>query len=120
MSRIPALPAIPVPGATAYLVGWRDCITGLFTDAGIYSEAAPTTMLRSRLRPVPLLSMQSRFAPAVGGYERAVDSLAAVVEKTPQLAWATRTRTYRLMERNRKRMYAERAARLPVTGRVIR
>jgi len=105
------LPTLPLPRATAWLVGWRDSRTGLFTDAGIYSEASPTTMLRSPVRPVALLEMRSSHAPGDGGFERAVDALASVVERTPGLAWATRTRTYRLMEQNRKRMIAERATR---------
>ena len=103
---------IPYAGSTAWLVAWQDSQTGLFEDAGIYSEATPTTFgpINGRhLRPVTLLSMQSRFTPGQGGFGRAMEALAQVVERTPGLAWTTRTQTYRLMEASRKQHAAERA-----------
>jgi hypothetical protein len=106
--------ALPRAGASAYLVAWQDSQTGVITDAGIYSEASPTCArpINGRhLRPVALLYSQSRFEAGQGGFERAVNTVADLVERTPSLAWVKGARTYRLMERNRKQMYAERARR---------
>jgi len=107
------IPAVVGPrsrvGAVAYLVGWQDIRTGVFTDAGIYSEPSPTVMLRSFLRPVTLCHSQSRYAPARGGYERAVITMQQVAEKTPAFQWTTRTRTYQLMKSNLRRLIEGRA-----------
>ena len=91
----------PNAGATAYLVGWQDPKTGLFEDAGIYSEGSPTMPDMHGPRPIALLAVQSRFDPRQGGYERASSQLHDMVRNTPSLAWVTRTRTFQLMERNR-------------------
>jgi hypothetical protein len=62
------------------------------------------------IRPVALLSMHSRFEPSAGGFERASDALADAVARRRDLAWATQTRTYRLMMADRRRVDADRAA----------
>jgi hypothetical protein len=114
------LPAIigprPRVGATVYLVAWRDSLTGVVTDAGIYSEATPTCvgpLGKQHLRPVAVLAMHSRLEAAQGGYQRASDQLAELVAKTPSLAWATRCRTFRMMQ-NRPRPGARLIARAVV------
>ena len=86
--------------ACAYLVGWMDKPTGLFVDAGIYSEPRPsflTTADLHRLEPIVLCHVQSRF---VDGYERARDAVKAHILRTRELAWVLQTKTYRAMEQS--------------------
>jgi hypothetical protein len=120
MTFHPLPPAIPVTlgpapalGASAWLVAWQDSQTGLFIDAGIYSEATPTCVgpVNGRhARPVVLLKMQSRLPAGAGGYERASRALEDVVARRRDLAWATQTRTYSKMTADRRRRDADRAA----------
>jgi hypothetical protein len=87
----------------AYLVGWIDVASGQWIDAGIYSEAAPTGFLRGP-KPVTLLSAVSKFDPAVGGFDRASETLRRLAEATPALQWTTRMHTFRRQDAVKKRM----------------
>lgn len=96
-------------GSRAYLVGWLDPATGRFFDAGVYSEATPTSPNMHTAKTVVLLSTVSRFESEEGGYERATDALRRIAEKVPELCWATHSRIYRIQAANDALFKRERA-----------
>jgi len=99
--------------AGAYLVVWRDQGgRGRVVDAGIYSEESPTTLLRSDRRSECVLSVQSRYLPGDGGFERARTRLLEIIARSPELRWVHGMRTFRWMQWSEARM------RQPLRGRL--